>query len=55
MNENIVDMGFFSQKQCVSPSMMCPDLIKLVSDARKKTILSSQSATENLQLLACEY
>jgi hypothetical protein len=25
MNENIVDMGFFSQKQCVSPSMMCPD------------------------------
>ena len=42
-------------KEAVSPSMMCRELQKQNLTRKKKTIRSSQSATERVQIYMCEY
>jgi hypothetical protein len=42
-------------KEAVSPSMMCRELQKQNLTRKKKTIRSSQSATERVQILRFKY
>jgi hypothetical protein len=42
-------------KEAISHSRMCRELKKQNLTPKKKTIRSSQSATERVQMLRCEY